>query len=289
MKPPSATRPFTEIEGIRCYAPELALAHTDYPSAGFDVTAAVEARSFWCRSRIRIIRGMVERYADRTRTLDMLDIGCGIGGMVGGLQSLGRLTLTGSEIYLSGLRYARARLPEASFIQLDATRIPFEDSFDIVGAFDVLEHIDEDERVMASVHDALRPGGLFLVTVPQYPWMWSHLDDIVHHKRRYTRGELKRKLRAAGFEVLRTTSFVSLLFPPMVLSRFMSRVRERSADTAKEFESEVNLPGPLNAAFDVMMRVDEALIALGVSLPIGGSLLAVARKAGRSGAKGAPA
>lgn len=278
MNNPSATAPFTEIEGIRCFAPELALSYADYPSEGFDVTAEVEARSFWCRSRIRIMRGIIERYADRTRTLDMLDIGCGIGGMVGGLQSLGRLNLTGSEIYLAGLKYARSRLPDAAFIQLDATKIPFADAFDIIGAFDVLEHIDDDERVMASVRDALRPGGLFLVTVPQYPWMWSHLDDIVHHKRRYTRGELRGKLRASGFEVLRTTSFVSLLFPAMVLSRLLSRTRERSADTTKEFASEVNLSGPLNAAFDVMMRVDEALIALGLSLPMGGSLLAVARK-----------
>jgi SAM-dependent methyltransferase len=278
MKIPTANVPFTEIDGIPCYAPEVALSYADYPSEGFDVTAAVEARSFWCRSRIRIIRSVIAQYADRSRTLDMLDIGCGIGGMVGGLQSLGRLNLTGSEIYLSGLKYARSRLPEASFIQLDATKIPFTDAFDIVGAFDVLEHIDDDETVMTSVRDALRPGGLFLITVPQYPWMWSHLDDIVHHKRRYTRGELRRKLRGAGFEVLRTTSFVSLLFPPMVLSRFLSRARPRQADTTKEFESEVNLPGPLNSAFDVMMRVDEALIAMGLSLPMGGSLLAVARK-----------
>lgn len=278
MKTPSASAPFTEVDGIKCYAPEMALSHDDYPSEGFDVTAAVEARSFWCRTRIRIIRNIIECYADRDRTLDMLDIGCGIGGMVGGLQSLGRLNLTGSEIYLSGLKYARSRLPAAEFIQLDATKIPFRDAFDIIGAFDVLEHIDEDETVMASVRDALRPGGLFLITVPQYPWMWSHLDDIVHHKRRYTRSELVRKLRASGFDVLRTTSFVSLLFPPMVVSRFLSRRRERSADTAKEFESEVSLPGPLNAAFDAVMRVDEVLIRMGLSLPFGGSLLAVARR-----------
>jgi SAM-dependent methyltransferase len=278
MKIPTANVPFTEIDGIPCYAPEAALSYADYPSEGFDVTAAVEARSFWCRSRIRLIRRIIAQYTESGRTLDMLDVGCGIGGMVGGLQSLGRLNLTGSEIYLSGLKYARSRLPDASFIQLDATRIPFTAAFDIIGAFDVLEHIDEDETVMASVRDALRPGGLFLITVPQYPWMWSHLDDIVHHKRRYTRGELKRKLRAAGFDVLRTTSFVSLLFPPMVLSRLLSRTRDRTSDTTKEFESEVNLPGPLNTAFDVLMRVDEALIALGLSLPAGGSLLAVARR-----------
>jgi len=276
--PEPAGAAWQEIDGIRCYAPELALSHTDYPSAGFDVTAAVEARSFWCRSRIRILRRIIERHADRSRPLDMLDIGCGIGGIVGALGGMANLRLTGSEIYLTGLQYARTRLPNVSFIQLDATRIPFVESYDIIGAFDVLEHIDEDEQVMRSVWNALRRGGLFLITVPQYPWMWSHLDDIVHHKRRYTRAELVGKLTKAGYQVEYTTSFVTALFPMMAASRLLSKARAHSADTRKEFESEVSLPGPLNAVFDVVMRVDEALIGTGRSLPFGGSLLAVARK-----------
>lgn len=273
-----STAAWQEIDGIRCYAPELALAHTDYPSEGFDVTAAVEARSFWCRSRIRILKRIIDRFADRGRTLDMLDIGCGIGGIVGALEGMGRLRLTGSEIYLSGLRYARSRLPGVSFIQLDATRIPFEAQFDIVGAFDVLEHIEADEQVMRSVWKALRPGGVFLITVPQYPWMWSHLDELVHHKRRYTRRELATKLDAAGYTIDYTTSFVTALFPFMVAARMLSKMRKHSTDTRAEFASEVSLPGPLNTAFDAVMRVDEALIGMGASLPFGGSLLAVARK-----------
>ena len=76
MTIPTATVPFTEIDGIPCYAPEAARTHADYPSEGFAVTAAVEARSFWCRSRIRIIRGIIERYADRLtgETVQVLEI-----------------------------------------------------------------------------------------------------------------------------------------------------------------------------------------------------------------------
>jgi SAM-dependent methyltransferase len=273
-----STAAWQEIDGIRCYAPELALAHTDYPEEGFDVTAGVEAHSFWCRSRIRILKRLIKRHADRTRTLDMLDIGCGIGGIVGALEGMGRLRMTGSEIYLSGLRYARTRLPRVSFIQLDATRIPFSDRFDIIGAFDVLEHIDADEQVMQGVQEALRTGGLFLVTVPQYPWMWSHLDDVVHHKRRYTRTELVAKLERAGYTIEYVSSFVSALFPFMMASRALSRRRPRPADMKQAIEAEVLLPRPLNAAFDAVMRVDETAIGMGISLPFGGSLVAVARK-----------
>ena len=141
---------FVEIDGFRCYAPALALECIDYPSEGFDVTAEVEANSFWCRSRNRILRQIVRRFTDRSRQLAMLEIGCGIGGVIAELRQLPNLRLTASELYLQGLRYARSRFPDVDFIQLDATDMPFQGQFDIVGAFDVLEHIQADDRVSAA-------------------------------------------------------------------------------------------------------------------------------------------
>lgn len=269
---------FIEIDGFRCYAPELARSYTDYPSEGFDVTAAVEATSFWCRTRTRIIRDVIVRFTDSSRTLDMLEIGCGIGGVVAQLRPLRHLHLTASEIYLQALQYARSRVPGVEFIQLDATAIPFHSEFDIIGAFDVLEHIAEDETVLRGVAAALRPSGLLLVTVPQHKWLWSDLDEIVFHKRRYTRSELLAKLRRAGFQTLFCSSFVTLLFPAMAASRLMSRLRGPSADRKAAFAAEVTLPPLLNRICDSVMRVDEVALRAGVSLPFGGSLLAVARK-----------
>ncbi len=270
---------FQEIEGFRCYAPDVALDCSHYPSEGFEVTAEVEARSFWCRSRNRVLRLVFERFTDRSRPLDVLEIGCGIGGVINELRRLSNLRVTGSEIYLQGLRYARSRLPGVDFIQLDATAMPFHAAFDVIGAFDVLEHIEADERVMAGVFDALRPGGLFVVTVPQHAWMWSRLDELVRHKRRYGRRDLIDKLRRAGFDIVYSTSFVTVLFPFMLLERLASRVRKRSDDLKTEFSATVDLPGPLNRVFDCVMRVDEAALRFGASLPFGGSLLAVARRA----------
>lgn len=272
---------FQEIDGFRCYAPRVALECADYPSDGFDVTAEIEARSFWCRSRNRVLRQMFERFTDRSRPLDVLEIGCGIGGVIGELRRLPNLRLTGSEVSIHGLRYARTKLPGVEFIQLDATDIPFRGEFDVIGAFDVLEHIDADERVMAEVFEALRPAGLFVVTVPQYQWMWSRLDELVHHKRRYGRRDLVDKLGRAGFEILYTTSFVTALFPFMLLTRLRGRAGRQSDDPKAEFAAQVNLPRPLNALFDWVMRVDETALRMGASLPFGGSLLAVARRSDR--------
>jgi SAM-dependent methyltransferase len=272
---------FQEIDGFRCYAPRVALECADYPSDGFDVTAEVEARSFWCRSRNRVLRQVFERFTDRSRPLDVLEIGCGIGGVIGELRRLPNLRLTGSEVYIHGLRYARKKLPGVEFIQLDATDIPFRGEFDVIGAFDVLEHIDADERVMAEVFEALRPAGLFVVTVPQYQWMWSRLDELVHHKRRYGRRDLVDKLRRAGFEIVYATSFVTALFPFMLLTRLRGRAPRQSDDPKAEFAAQVILPRPLNALFDWVMRVDETALRMGASLPFGGSLLAVARRSDR--------
>jgi SAM-dependent methyltransferase len=208
----------------------------------------------------------------------MLELGCGIGGVLTELATHQNLTLTGSEIYLHGLRYARTRLPQIEFIQLDATTMAFSDAFEAIGAFDVLEHIDADETAMARVHDALVPGGVFLVTVPQYPSMWSRLDELVHHKRRYTRGDLTAKLSRAGFEVAYLTSFVCALFPFMLLSRMLPR-RDAAGGEAEEFQAEVQLPRALNVVFDRIMHIDEVAVRAGLSLPFGGSLVAVARKA----------
>src|SRR3954469_827897 len=134
--------PFVEIEGFRCYAPDVALAYDDYPSDGFDVTARIEQRSFWCRTRNRVLRCVFDRFVDHTRPVDVLEIGCGTGNVLRELRQIPNLRLTGSEVYLQGLRYARAGLSDLTFIQLDATKVPFDAAFDVVGAFDVLEHID---------------------------------------------------------------------------------------------------------------------------------------------------
>ena len=270
--------PYREIEGIRCYAPAVALDCADYPSDGFDVSADTQARSFWCRSRNRVLRQVFARFTDRSRPIDVLEIGCGIGGVIASLRRMPHLRLTGSEIYIHGLRYARAKMPDVDFIQLDATDIPFRDAFEVIGAFDVLEHIDEDELVMRQVHAALRPDGLIMVTVPQYQWMWSALDDIVHHKRRYSRREMTGKLERAGFEIVYVTSFVTALFPSMLATRLRGRRRRASPDTKAEFAEWVILPGPLNRVCDWISRLDEAVLKLGLTLPFGGSLLVVARR-----------
>jgi SAM-dependent methyltransferase len=277
------TKAYTLIEGIKCYHPEQCQRYADYPDEGFDLTGELEDSSFWCRSRNRLLKGVLLKYCRRRTKTRFLEVGCGTGYFLRDLVRESGFEVTGSEVYLKGLRYTKEKLSGVELVQFDARSIPFREEFDAIGAFDVIEHIDDDEAVIASAHHALKEGGYFIVTVPQYQFLWSSLDDLVRHKRRYGRREMLAKLRNHGFEVVFASSFVSVLFPLMLVSRIFDRGTAADSDRKAEFERRVAMPRALNWLFDKLMRIDEALIGRGVSLPVGGSLLAVARKASPPG------
>lgn len=245
---------------------------TSFDPEHFSRLYALEGRSFWFRGRSDLIEWALARYFPSAH--DLLEIGCGTGYVLSRLHdAFPHLALSGSELFEEGLTYARERLGDAATLrQLDATQPSFREAFDIIGAFDVLEHIEDDQCVLANLHAALRPGGGLLVTVPQHAWLWSETDVAACHVRRYARAELREKLHGAGFDVLRMTSFVTLLLPAMLLAR--RRRREGMA----EVEAELDLPAPLNAIGRATLQLEALLIRLGIDLPAGGSLLAVARK-----------
>ena len=103
------------------------------------------------------------------------------------------------------------RVPQAELLQMDARAIPFVEHFDIIGMFDVLEHIEDDRGVLEQTHRALRPGGGLIITVPQHRFLWSRYDEHAHHVRRYAADEIAEKVTAAGFRIIMTTSFVRIV------------------------------------------------------------------------------
>jgi hypothetical protein len=119
----------------------------------------------------------------------------------------------------------------------------------------------------------VRPGGGVIVSVPQHPWLWSAGDTYAHHKRRYRRGDLKSKLNAAGFSIIQMTSFVGFLLPLMALSRALRR-----DVNAYNPQSEYRAPRAVDRALEAVLTSERLLIGRGVSIPAGGSLVAVARR-----------
>lgn len=258
--------------GFPAFAADLPTHDIGFDASRFEVLAGVERTHFWFESRSRLIVWALRRHFPRARSL--LEIGCGTGNVLAAIaEGTALARLAGSEAHAAGLAFAARRAPAAQLMQMDARHIPFRDEFDVVGAFDVIEHIAEDEQVLREMYAACRPGGGILVTVPQHQWLWSHRDAYAGHRRRYRRAGLLRRIAAAGFERAWSTSFVTLLLPLMALSRLRQRTPQ-GFDASRELEV-----GHLaNHLFGAAMALERGCIAAGVSLPAGGSLLAVAHK-----------
>lgn len=247
---------------------------TAFEAENFVALAAAERDNPWFEARNEVIVTLLTRHFFGAETL--LEIGCGTGFVLKRLRrSFPHLRLTGSDAGVEGLEMARRRLdPGVSLRELDARRIPFGPEFDVVCAFDVIEHIEEDELVLSEMRRVLSPGGGLLIAVPQHPWLWSIADDHGGHKRRYRRAELLGKARAAGFEPLEVTSFVTAALPLMLVARLFSR-----GQRIEDFDPMAEHRGAARARplLAPLLAADIELIRRRVSLPAGGSLMLAAR------------
>jgi len=254
------------------FAPDLVEAHQGFPPERYPLLARHESDNFWFRSRNKLVLWILKRHFQNMQ--NFLEIGCGTGFVLSGVAStFPEVSLSASEIDSAGLPFVRQKAPGAEIFQMDACQIPFEEEFDVIGAFDVIEHIEEDEKVLGQIYNACKPGGGVVITVPQHPWLWSEIDAFSHHKRRYTRKELLGKIKGAGFEIIATISFVSLLLPMMVLSR-LKNSSQKDFDPMREF----SMPRILNRTLEGIMSFERILIQAGLGFPGGGSLLCVGKK-----------
>jgi len=236
----------------------------------FEWLAKAEEGFWWFDARNELIAWAVEKWCRNARNI--LEIGCGTGVVAANIaRRFPWLEVSVAELFAEALPFVSRRIPAATVYQLDARAMPFRAEFDVIGAFDVIEHIDEDEKVLAAMHRALVPGGIVLITVPQHPFLWSRFDAYGHHKRRYTRRELSIKLGAAGFDVLDMRSFVSLLMPLQLAARLIPSSRDYDP------QNEFRISPVVNTLLKKVMNVEVALVRSGLSFPFGGSLLAVAR------------
>ncbi|AOB33093.1 methyltransferase [Bordetella sp. H567] len=238
----------------------------------FKTLAGLEEGNFWFRVRNELIVWALKKYRPQIGTY--LEVGCGTGFVLSGVaKAFPQASLHGSELHTEGLRFAAQRVPAAKFMQLDARRIPFRAEFDAVGAFDVLEHIKEDEIVLDQLRMSLKSGGALFLTVPQHPSLWSVTDTRAYHERRYTADELHGKLKRAGFRIVRSTSFVSLLLPVMYASR-----KKPTTAAHENFDpaAELKLSAPLNSTLEWILKIELLGIQAGLNYPVGGSRLVVA-------------
>ena len=246
-----------------------------FESKFFEQLSEAESDNFWFISRNQLLIWCLKKYFPLAK--NFFEIGCGTGFVLSAIEkNISAIHhLYGSDMYTDGLAFAASRLKSASFFQMDARNIPARNEYDVIGIFDVLEHIEEDEMVLTQIHQALKPGGGLIITVPHHQFLWSEQDVYSHHVRRYSTKELETKVTNAGFKVIRKTSFVSLLLPLMLYSRLKVKNKTYTeADTHKELK----LPPFINSLLKKIMQFEIAFIKYGLNFPFGGSLLLIAHK-----------
>lgn len=270
---PACGHAIAQREGIASFAPELADTISGFDPKAFDELVALEPGHFWFVARNELIVRLAAKYFPHARRF--LEVGCGTGFVLRAIANARDWQrLAGSELHPAGLVHARKRLPEAvELVQMDARNIPATGLFDLTGAFDVIEHIADDEAVLRSMRGATASGGGAIIAVPQHRWLWSRSDEVAHHERRYDRGELERKLRRSGFEVLFSSSFTALLLPLMVVSRALGRGKQSSESVNHEFM----LDQRINRLFTAILRAEVRMTLAGMTWPAGGSRIVVAR------------
>jgi len=240
----------------------------------YDAFFRAEDRHWWFGGRRRILAAVLDRTFLR-RDLEIADVGCGTGGMAPLLERFGRVT--GIDEAPEAREYCARRGLETVLTPGEWERT--ETRYDLVTAFDVVEHVEDDVGFLRTLAGRLRPEGRLVVTVPAYPFLWSVFDELNHHKRRYTRPVLAARLREAGFRVDRLTHFNTLLFPAVAAVRLGERVTGRGARAPEEHRKNVDRwfkVGPMNRVLRSIFSAERHWLLRG-NLPVGCSILAVAR------------
>ena len=255
-----------DVKSIADPLPREMMEHT-YP-----ILFSVEQSHWWHIGRRKILEGFVADICSRVndRRPRILDVGCGTGANLIMLSKYG--DAEGVDVSEDALAFCRERGLDK--VRLGAgEELPHEaGTFDLVTAFDVVEHMDDDLAGLKEMHRVLRPGGRVLLFVPTFMFLWGLQDDVSNHRRRYRLSELRRVLEQAGFEIERTTYANITFFFPILLVRKLMRL----TGIKSESENNINVPA-LNGILGRVLGAESSILRL-MNLPFGVSGLCVAKK-----------
>jgi len=230
--------------------------------------AELDQRHWWYRARREVLAALIRRTVRPAPGSQILEIGCGTGhnlAMLGEFGHVDALELDEESRAFAeqrlGRSIMRAPLPELADVP--------NHHYDLIGAFDVIEHIEDDRAALASIAAKLKRGGMFVMTVPAHQWMWSAHDVVNHHKRRYAKRSLWALIESSPLQLVTVGYFNTLLFPAAVADRLSSKLRGKD-------NADLTLPpAPLNTALERTFALERHLVGR-LPLPIGLSLFAVA-------------
>lgn len=232
----------------------------------------LESFYWWFVARRDLLEWFVREIVKGFDHPKLLDVGCGTGINFSVLSRCGETF--SSDASEEALKFSKSR-GTTGLVRSDLEYLPFVPStFDVITALDVLEHVDNDLAAMDELLRVTRKGGVLVITVPAYGFLWSEHDEALHHRRRYAASELRNKLTNAGFEVERITYYITFLFFPILFMRFAQSLSKKSIHAKT---SHVILPGWLNSLLIGILALERILLRW-MNFPFGVSLVCLARK-----------
>lgn len=234
--------------------------------------AAVEDRMWFFNSLHLHIEGALVRALNPGGSADILDAGCGTGGLVVRLrQRHPDWSFSAIDRSSIGCELARSRTG-LDVKEGDLEALPWGgESFDAVVCADVLSHVESPQKSLKELFRVLRPGGLLVVNVPAYPWFWSHYDELQQRRCRFVRAELRATLVSSGFRGVQVTHWNSLPFPFIWLKRKLMRPDDHLSELRMH-------SWPVEALMNAAMRCEHAWLQFGGRWSWGASIFVVARK-----------
>ncbi len=264
---------YKELDGIKYFHENVNEDHDDYNSKGLDNLYAQEEKHFWFIARKEFILQNALKYVKADEKI--LEVGAGTGNVSRFLQSNGYSNISVGEMHLNGLKYAKSYGMKDCYM-FDLLDTPFEEEFDAVCMFDVLEHIAEDSKALKNVNQMLKKDGKILLTVPSHMWLWHRGDAVAAHKIRYTKKELINILRNNGFEILTARYFFISILPLLFIRRMINK-----DDGSKVREEEYTKGNSMNSFLSsLLLLISRIENKLNRFLPnaFGGSLFVIAKK-----------
>lgn len=227
-----------------------------------------ESHHFWHKAKREYVGKMIETYG-RNGGKDLLDVGCGTGQNMEELAKMG--TVFGVDSSDEALAFCKKR-GLSNLKKGFAEKIPHKsEQFDVATILDVLEHVN-DIKAVEEIGRVLKKRGIAIVTVPAFSWLWSKWDEVLGHKKRYTKKTLPSLFHEAGWEVKKTTYIHSFLVIPTLM------IRTIKSKQSREYTSDFQLMNPfINKILHTLSHLEQMVVTR-YDMPFGTSLLCVVQK-----------